>query len=73
MVGAIDLALLHNLQTSFWPTRRTIQGEARAISPGVKQIGREADHSPPLRADIKNEWSSVCLHGVQRENITSVQ
>ena len=54
-----DLALLQNVQTGFGPTQRPIQGEARTISPGVKQVWREADNSPPLRADIKNEWGSV--------------
>jgi len=27
------------------------------VSPGVKQPGCEADHSPPSCADIKNRWS----------------
>jgi hypothetical protein len=25
--------------------------------PGVKQTGREADHSPPSIAEVKNVWS----------------
>jgi hypothetical protein len=24
---------------------------------GIKQPGREADHSPPSSADVKNAWS----------------
>jgi hypothetical protein len=41
----------------------------RALSLGVKQPGREADHSPPSSAEIKNEWSYTStpplhLHGV---------
>ena len=63
----IDLDLLQKFQTDFGPTQRPIQREARAISPGVKQVGREADHSPPLRAYSKNEWSAVCLQGAHRK------
>jgi hypothetical protein len=29
----------------------------RGSFPGVKRQGREADHSPPSSADIKNAWS----------------
>jgi hypothetical protein len=25
--------------------------------PGIKQPGREADHSPPSSAEVKNAWS----------------
>jgi len=40
-----------------------------ALTPGVKRLGREADHSPPSSAEIKNAWSytstpPVRLHGV---------
>jgi len=42
---------------------------------GVKQLGHEVNHSPPLVLRVKNEWSCtsiflICLHGVDRENIT---
>jgi hypothetical protein len=37
--------------------------------PGVKRPGREADHSPPSIAEVKNAWSytftpPIRLHGV---------
>jgi hypothetical protein len=41
-----------------------------ALSLGVKRQGREADHSPPFSAEVKNEWRYTstplyqCLHGV---------
>jgi hypothetical protein len=39
-----------------------------ALSLGLKWPGREADHSPPSNAEIKNAWSYTstpqCLHGV---------
>jgi len=36
---------------------------------GLKQLGCEADHSPPSSAEVKNAWSytstlPVCLHGM---------
>jgi hypothetical protein len=39
----------------------------RGLSMGVKRPGREADHSPPSRAEVKNAWSytstpSIRLH-----------
>jgi hypothetical protein len=41
----------------------------RGSFPGGKAGGREADHSPPSNADVKNEWSytstpPISLHGV---------
>jgi hypothetical protein len=27
-----------------------------ALSPGAKRPGREADHSPPTSAEVKNTW-----------------
>jgi hypothetical protein len=27
-----------------------------ALSPGVKRLGHEDDHSPPSRAEVKNAW-----------------
>jgi hypothetical protein len=40
-----------------------------ALSLGVKRPGREANHSPPSSAEVKNAWSCtstppICLHGV---------
>jgi len=44
-------------------------GYRGTISPGVKRPWRQADHSPPSSADVKNAWSlylhsAVFLHGV---------
>jgi hypothetical protein len=44
-------------------------GKLGALSPGVERPGREADHSPPSSADVKNSWSCtstppIRLHGV---------
>jgi hypothetical protein len=37
-------------------TQPPIQWIPRAVSPGVKRPGREADHSPPTSADVKKMW-----------------
>jgi hypothetical protein len=45
------------------PTQPPIQSTPWALSPGVKQSGREADHSPPSSAEIKNiEATSLLPH-----------
>jgi hypothetical protein len=38
----------------------------RALSPGVEQSGREADHSAPTSANVKNTWiyASTRLLGI---------
>jgi len=52
-----------------------------ALSLGVKWRGREADHSPPSSAELKNAWklylqSPIRLHGLvlsyekHRDNFT---
>jgi len=40
------------------PTQPPIQRvQGAPPTPGVKQPGREADHSPPSSAEVKNVWS----------------
>jgi hypothetical protein len=51
------------------PTQPPIQWVPGALSPGMKQPGREADHSPPTSADVKKMWNytsspPILLHGV---------
>jgi hypothetical protein len=38
------------------PTQPPIQWVPGALSPGVKRQGREADHSPPTSAEVKEMW-----------------
>jgi hypothetical protein len=57
------------LEGALGPTQPPIQCEPGALSLGVKWPGREADHSPPTSADVKNAWSytsapPIRLHGV---------
>jgi hypothetical protein len=45
------------------------------LVPGVQQLVHEVDHSYPPTAKVMNGWSyistsPICLHGVDRENLT---
>jgi hypothetical protein len=56
-------------RTALGTTQPPIQWVPRALSVGVKRPGREADHSPPSSAEVKNAWSYTCtpqihLHGM---------
>jgi hypothetical protein len=56
-------------RTVLGPTQPPIQWVPGAPSLGVKRPGREVEHSPPSRAEVKNAWSytstlPVRLHGV---------
>jgi hypothetical protein len=44
-------------RTALRPTQPPIQWVTDALSLGVKRPGREADHSPPSIAEVKNAWS----------------
>jgi hypothetical protein len=47
------------------PTQPPIQWVPRVLSPGVKQLEREADHSPSTSAEVKKYvHSPIHLHGV---------
>jgi hypothetical protein len=44
-------------RTALGPTQSPIQRVAGSLSLVIKRPGREADHSPPSRAEVKNAWS----------------
>jgi hypothetical protein len=44
------------------PPSLIISNGYRGLFPGSKVIGREADHSPPSSAEVKNEWSYTSTH-----------
>jgi hypothetical protein len=48
-------------RTALEPTQPPIQWVPGAISLGLKRPGREADHSPPRSAEVK-EWVELYLH-----------
>jgi hypothetical protein len=39
------------------PTQPPVQWVVGAVSPGVQKLWREADHSRPSSAEVKNAWS----------------
>jgi hypothetical protein len=47
-------------RTALGPTQLHIQWISGALSVGVKRPGREADHSPPSSAEVK-EFVAWCL------------
>jgi hypothetical protein len=52
------------------PIQPPIQWVPGALSLGVKRPVREADHSPPSSAEVKNAWSytstsPIRLHGLE--------
>jgi hypothetical protein len=51
--GASFLFTIASIPT-MGPTRLSIQRVPKALSPWVRRQGREADHSPPSRAEVKN-------------------
>jgi hypothetical protein len=56
-------------RTALGPTQPPIQWVPGSLSLEVKRSGREADHSPPSSAEVKNAWSytstpPIRLHGV---------
>jgi hypothetical protein len=48
-------------RTALGPTQPPIQWVQGALSSGVKQQAREADHSPPSSAEVR-EWVELHLH-----------
>jgi hypothetical protein len=57
--GAITgfFSLRHRVQTSSGAQPASIQQIQEDFTPEVKRPGREADHSPPSSAEVKNAWS----------------
>jgi hypothetical protein len=59
--GAGNFSLNHRIQNGSGPTQPPIQWVPGALSLWVKQPGREADHSPPSSAEVK-EWVELYIH-----------
>jgi hypothetical protein len=67
--GAGNFSLHHRVQNGSGAHQPPIQWVPGALSLGVKRPRREADHSPPSSAEVKNAWSytstpPIRLHGV---------
>jgi hypothetical protein len=69
LAGAGNFSLHHHVQNGSGAHPASYPWVPGALSLGVKQLVREADHSPPSSAEVKNVWSytstpPVCLHGM---------
>jgi hypothetical protein len=67
--GAGNFSLHHRDQNGCGAYPASYPVGTGTLSLGIKRPGREADHSPPSGAEIKNAWSytftpPICLHGV---------
>jgi hypothetical protein len=65
--GAGNFSLHHRVQNGSGPTHLPIQWVLGALSLGVKRPRREADHSSPSGAEVK-EWVELYLHSPIRLN-----
>jgi hypothetical protein len=54
--GAGNFSLLHSVQTGLGPNQPPIKRP-----PWVPSPWREADHSPPSSAEVKNRWSYTSI------------
>jgi len=43
-------------RSALGPTQPPVQWVLRALLPGVKWPGHEADHTPPSNSTVKNAW-----------------
>jgi len=58
--GAISIFLSTTTSiTAVGPTQPPIKWIPGALSPGVKRLGRKADHSPPLLQYVLQAWCFV--------------
>jgi hypothetical protein len=55
--GAGNFSLHHRIQNGSGAYPASYQWVPGALSLGIKRPGREADHSPPSSAEVKNAWS----------------
>ena len=58
------------------PTQPHIQWAPRALSPGVRQQGHDAEHAPPCSSKGKNKliytFTPTCLNSMHRDNLTFI-
>jgi hypothetical protein len=55
--GTGNFSLHHRVQNGSGAHPASYPMDNRGSFPGVKRPGREADHSPPSSAEVKNAWS----------------
>jgi hypothetical protein len=70
-IGVLGLDSRRGRPERLWgPPSLLSNGYQEGLSLGAKRPGREADHSPPSSAEVKNAWSYTStpplhLHGVE--------
>jgi hypothetical protein len=52
-------------RTALRPTQHPIQWVPGVFTPVVKRPGREADHSHPYSAEVKNAWSYTSTRSIR--------
>jgi hypothetical protein len=57
--GAGNFSRHHRVQTGSGAHPASYPVGTRGFFPGVKRPGREADHSTPSSAEVKNVWSYI--------------
>jgi hypothetical protein len=55
--GAVNFSLHHRVQNGSGARTASCPVGNRGSFPGINWSGREADHSPPSSAEVKDAWS----------------
>jgi hypothetical protein len=56
LVGSRNFSSPRHPDWLWGPPNLLFNGYWGALSPGVKRLGRKADHSPPTSAEVKKMW-----------------
>jgi hypothetical protein len=69
LAKAGNFSLHHHIQNGSGAYQASYPVGTRGSFPGIKRLGREADHSPPSSAELNNTWihtstRPIRLHGV---------
>jgi hypothetical protein len=73
--NCINLRLVHITifttasRTALGPTQPPIRWVPGALYLGIKRPGREADHSPPSSAEVKNAWRYTCTPPIRLNGV----
>jgi hypothetical protein len=63
----VEIELMHRMENKIYccsyedwlwaPSKLLFNRNKWFFTPGIKQLGDEADHTPPYSAKVKNEWT----------------
>jgi hypothetical protein len=68
--GLVIFLFITASRTALGPTPTPIQWVSGALFLGVKRSGREADHSPPYSAEVRESVELYLLLKQHRDNFT---